>query len=164
MAKKVPRLIDVTLDEVILRTFILFVQTAETVLKYSDEHFYRKAGLSVIKHMVLQILAHNGGTMTSSQLAEWTFRERHTITALVERMKRDGLLSTKHQSIDKRFVDIKLTAKGREVLEQATPVARDIVNQVMVSISEEDAVCLEKALGLLRRNAHDGLVNLKLPT
>lgn len=75
-----PRLIDVDLDNIILRTFILFVQTADMVLKYANAHFYRKNSLSTIKFVVLQILSVNGGTMTPSEIAEWTSRERHNIT------------------------------------------------------------------------------------
>ena len=160
MANSVPRLINVDLDNIILRTFILFTQTADAVLKYADAHFYRKARLSVIKHIVLQILATNGGTMTPSQIAEWTFRERHNITTLVNRLKRDGLVRTKRRDRDKRFTDVTLTAEGRKVLEQTTPIANEIVNRVMLSISEGDAARLEKSLRVLRQNAHDALNHL----
>ncbi len=129
-------------------------------MKYANTHFYRKEGLSVIKFMVLQILATNGGTMTPSQIAEWTFRERNNITTLVERMKRDGLVGVERKNRDKRFVSVTLTAKGRKVLKQAMPVAREIVNRVMLSITEGDAVPLEKSLRVLRQNAHDGLEHL----
>ena len=47
--------------------------------------------------------------------------------------------------------------KGQEVLRQALPVAREIVNQVITSIAERDAILLEKFLRVLRKNAHDGL-------
>ena len=150
-------MIDVDHDDIILRTFILFVQTAHTVLKYADARFYQEAGLSAIKFMVLQILVTNGGTMTSSEIAQWTFRERHDITTLVRRLERDGLVSTKRNDTDKRFVNIILTAKGRKVLKQATPTAREIVNQAMLSISEGDGVLLEESLRVLRQNAHHGL-------
>ena len=160
MANKVHRLINVDVDNITLRTFILFVQTADAVLKYADAHFYRKARLSIIKHVVLQILATNGGTMTPSQIAEWTFRERHNITALVDRLKRDGLVRTERRNRDKRFVDVTLTAKGRKVLKQTTREAREIVNRLMLSISEGDAVRLEKSLRVLRHNAHDSLEHL----
>ena len=133
------------------------MQTAHTVLKYADAHFYQEAGLSAIKFIVLQILATNGGTMKPSEIAQWTFRERHNITTLVRRLERDGLVSTKRNDADKRFVNIVLTAKGRKVLKQATPVAREIVNRVMLSISEGDGVLLEKSLQVLRQNAHHGL-------
>ena len=148
---------DVDHDDTILRTFILFVQTADAVLKYADAHLYKKAGLSVIKFMVLKILATNGGIMTPSKIAEWTLRERHNITTLVARLERDGFVGTKRNDRDRRFVNITLTDKGREVLTQATPVARHIVNQVMLSIIEGDAVLLEKLLRILRQNAHHGL-------
>ena len=160
MATRIPKLIDVDIDNIILKTFILFVQTAETILKYSDAQFYKEARLSIVKYAALRILATNSGTMTPSQLATWMFKERHSITTLVDRMKRDGLVRTERENRDKRFVNVTLTAKGRKVLEQSTPVARDIVNRVMLSIGEGDAIPLEKSLRVLRQNAHDGLEHL----
>ena len=55
------------------------------------------------------------------------------------------------------LVKVKLTDKGREILSQAMPVARKIVNHVMSSLTEADAALLEKELGVLRQNAHHGL-------
>ena len=160
MANRVHRLKDVDHEDRILRTFILFVQTADTIMKYANTHFYRKEGLSVIKVIVLRVLAANGGTMTPSEIAEWTFRERHNITTLVKRLKRDGLVRVERNNRDKRFVGVTLTAKGRQVLSRAMLVAREIVNRVMLSISEGDTVPLEKSLRVLRQNAHDGLEHL----
>ena len=158
MASRSVKLIDVNLEDTGLRAFILFVQTAWAVMKYAGGQLYRKARLSVVKLVVLRVLASSSSrAMTPSEIAEWTQTERHNITALVGRMKRDGLVITERNKRDKRFVNISLTDKGREVLTQAMPVAREIVNQVMLSISEGDAVVLEKLLRVLRQNAHDGL-------
>ena len=77
--------------------------------------------------------------------------------ALVNRMRQDGLVAAERNSNNKRFVNVTLTDKGREVLRQAMPAAREIVNQVMASIAERDAILLEKLLRVLRENAHDGL-------
>ena len=161
MANRVHRVIDVEHRDAVLSAFILFVQTAYAVLKYGDAYFYRKARLSVIKFIVLKVLAING-TMTLSEIATWTHKERHNITTLVERLKRDGLVIAQRGSGDKRFVNVMLTDKGREVVSQSTPVARDIVNQVMSSIREGDAVLLEKQLRVLRQNAHHGLQHLTI--
>jgi len=159
MAKRGSRLVDVALEDTIQRTFILFVQTADAVLKYADASFY-KAGLSVIKFVVLQLLAVKGGAMTPSEIARWTLRERHNITTLVNRLERDGLVRAERNSRDRRCVDVTLTDRGREVLSQATPVATEIVNQVMSSIGEDDTVLCEKWLRILRQNAHHGLENI----
>lgn len=150
-------MINVHVEDPILKTFILFVQTARAVLKYADTYLYRKTRLSVIKLIVLRVLASNNGGMMPSEIAEWTNTERHNITALVDRMKQDGLVKTGRNHRDRRFVDVTLTNKGREALSQAMPVAREIVSQVMSSITEDDAALLEKWLGALRQNAHHGL-------
>ncbi|MCJ7743032.1 MAG: MarR family transcriptional regulator [Dehalococcoidales bacterium] len=156
MANRSMNLIDVNPEHTTTRVFILFVQTADAVLKYADASFY-KAGLSVIKFIVLRVLAANGGTMTPSEIAEWTLRERHSITTLVDRMRKDGLVKTEPHSMDKRSINVTLTDKGREVLSQAAPAAQEIVNQAMLSIGEGDAAALEKSLIVLRQNAHHGL-------
>ena len=153
-------MIHVNHSDAVLRVFILFVQTAYAVLKYADAYFYRKAHLSVIKFIMLQALDINGGTMTLSEIAKWTHRERHNVTTLVERLKKDGLVTAERDNRDKRFVNVTLTDKGGEVVSQSTPVAKDIVNQVMLSIGDGDAVLLEKRLTVLRRNAHYGLEQL----
>jgi DNA-binding MarR family transcriptional regulator len=150
-------LIDVDHEDTIIRSFIMFMQTAYAILKYADAHLYRKARLSISKLIVLRVLASNKKVMTPSEIAKWTQTERHNITTLIERMKRDGLIRTERNPRDRRFVNVSLTDKGREVLMQAMPVAREIVDQVMSSISEDDALLLEKWLRVLRQNAHQGL-------
>ena len=157
MARRLQPPIDVAIDDIILRTFIPFVQAAHTVLKYADAHFYRKTGLSAIKFIVLQTLAVNGGSMRPSEIAEWTYRERHNITTLVDRLKRDGLIRTNRNSKDTRIMTVTLTDKGQHVLSEATPVSWEIVKEVMRSFSDDDADPLEKQLRVLRQNANYGL-------
>ena len=150
-------MIDIDHEDAILRSFILLVQTAYAIMKYADAHLYRKARLSISKLIVMRALATNKGIMTPSGLARWTQTERHNVTTLIERMKRDGLIRTERNPRDRRFVNVSLTDKGREDLMQAMPAAREIVDQVMSSISEDDALLLEKSLRVLRQNAHHGL-------
>ncbi len=157
MAKRLQPPIDITIDDIILRTFIMFVQTAHTVLKYADAHFYRKTGLSAIKFIALNALAVNGGSMRPSEIAEWTYSERHNITTLVDRLKRDRFVKTNRNSKDRRVITVTLTDKGQHVLSEATPVSWEIVKEVMRSFSDDDAVLLEKQLRVLRQNAHNGL-------
>ena len=153
------RLIEIDHEDDILSTFILFVQTAQAVLKYADAYLYKKTRLSVSKLVVLKALDISGA-MIPSKLAEWTTTERHNITALTNRMKQDGLVTSERNSSNKRLVNIKLTDKGRETLNKAMPVAQEVVNQVMLSITEGDAALLKEKLAVLRQNSHYGLEDL----
>jgi len=149
-------LVDVEHKDNILRSFILFIQAAHAVLKYADARFYQ-SGISLIKFIALQALELNGGTMMPSHLAEWTFRERHDISTLVDRLERDGFVSTERSHEVRRFVKIILTGKGREALARTLPAAKEVVAQTMCSVTDSDALMMEKLLRTLRQNARDAL-------
>ena len=95
--------------------------------------------------------------MTPSEIAEWVSRERHNITTLIDRLERDELVRTERSDKDRRFKNVMLTDKGRSVLTETVPTAREIINQTMFSMSESDVALLERLSKTLRQNAHDGL-------
>ncbi len=72
-------------------------------------------------------------------------------------MRQEGLVTIERNTNDKRLVNVTLTDKGREVLSRAIPVAREVADRVMLSLAEGDTGLLEKLLGILSQNAHDGL-------
>jgi len=150
-------LISIETENAVLRTFILFVQTAQALLKYADASLYKGARLSVVKLIVLKALDVNNGVLSPSKLAEWTQTERNNITTLVKRMQKDGLITAERNSSDKRSVDIILTDKGRELLRQVMPVAQDIIDRVMSSMTEVDIALLEKQLKTLRQDIYTAL-------
>lgn len=156
-------MINVDHEDAALRTFILFIQTIREVLKYTDAHLYRKMHLSTTKLIALQALINNGGHMMPSKIAQWTQTERHNITTLTERMKKEGLITAERDTTNRRNVNIVLTDQGREILNRAIPVAIEVVDQVMSSITESDIAQLEKTLRTLRQNAGRGLQRLAEP-
>jgi DNA-binding MarR family transcriptional regulator len=158
------KVIEVYHEDPVLRTFILFVQTERMVSKYIDSHLFRKLNISQIKFIVLMafyfIPYKLSGAATAMQIARWTDTEPHNITTLITRMKEDGLLSTSRNDRDRRFVSITITNKGREFVHRNIPVAKDIVDQVMASVSRNDILQLEKILKVIRQNAYNGYKHL----
>ena len=153
-------MINIELENPIHTAFMLFMQTANAVQKLSDSTLYKKCGLSTSKFAVLQILDVSNGTMTPSEIARWILRERHNVTTLVSRMKREGFVEVEPSTTDRRSVNIILTDKGRVKLKEAQPVAAGIVDQVMGSMSERNTNSLMKLLGIVRKNAHEGMSSL----
>jgi DNA-binding MarR family transcriptional regulator len=138
------------------RTFILFVQTADAVLKYGDAVLF-EAGLSLVKHMLLQLLEAHGGSLTPTEISRMTLREKHDITTLIRRLERDGLIETSRDQTDRRSINVMITEKGRQAIKDTGPVARRVVRDIMSSIPNSTAVELEKTLKILRSNACDSL-------
>jgi len=153
-------MINLKLENPVYNAFMLFMQTTSAIQKLSDSTLYKRVGLSTSKYAVLQILSISNGTMTPSEIARWILRERHNITTLVSRMKREGLVEVEPSTTDRRSVNIIITEKGKKKLEAAQPVAREIVERVMTSMGERNINSLTKSLGILRQNAHNGMSDL----
>ena len=146
--------------DTIIRTFVLFYQTARMAQKFADSYLFREARISLVQFITLKSLNANNGVMTPSEIAEWTQTERHNITTLVRRMKKDGLIETKRDSNDRRIINVLMTKKGYESLERAMPVAKRVIDQVMLSTSEDDAAQIEKLMKPMRQNAHSSLLDM----
>jgi DNA-binding MarR family transcriptional regulator len=153
-------LYEVKYGEIDANTFMLFIQAADAVLKYS-EAILVKAGLSLIKLRVLRLLQIHGGMLRPSEIASLTLRERHDVTTLIRRLEKGKLVRIKTNQKDRRSVYVIITRKGEQALEDATPAARNIVKQVMASIPGSKTEDLEKLLMVLRKNAYYGLTGEK---
>ena len=153
-------LAEVNIKENDARVFLHFIQSAEAVLKCSDAVLY-KAGLSQVKLMVLQFLQANGGTLTPSEIANLTLREKHDITTLIRRMERAQLITSKRNETDNRSINITITDKGIQAINDTLPVARSIYKHLMSSIPELSYNVLEQSLDTLKQNACDRLRSIK---
>jgi len=139
-------------EDSVVQTFMLFIQTAREVIKYSDSRLFRDSNLSTVKYIVLKALVLSGGTLTNSELTNWTGTTRHNITTLVRRMKTDGLVTTERNTEDKRFMHVILTDKGRDVFQKASVIAYDLIKRVTSDISKREAAQLDRLLKILKDN------------
>jgi DNA-binding MarR family transcriptional regulator len=144
--------IEVYHEDPVLQTFMLFIQAAREITKYSDSRFFRGLHLSTVKYIALKALAMSGGMLTKSDLAIWTDTKRHNITTLVRRMEIEGLVTTGRDEKDKRFEQVTLTDKGRDLFVKANVVAYDLINRVMSGIGKRQVAQLDRILRFLKSN------------
>ena len=95
---------------------------------------YKKTRLSISKLIALQALVSNNGVMIPSVIAEWIQTERHAIITLIRRMEREGLVTIERNTVNRRNMNLIPTDKGREFHSLAMSVAKEVINQVMLSI------------------------------
>ncbi len=133
-------------------TLMLFSQTCRLLSKYMESYFNKYAPVSYSKFLALKMIQSKNGVINPKELAELTQTEMHSVTTLVARMKRDGLVSTERNEIDRRSTNIILTDKGRQALEKSMPVARGIIAKIMASMSENDSHQLIQLADIIRKN------------
>jgi DNA-binding MarR family transcriptional regulator len=146
------KLVTLTHRNIYVKAFMHFNQVAEAVLKYMDYRFYREIRSSFIKYSVLRALVSNGGKLKHTDLAYWTNTKKHNITALVERMKAEDLVTTEWSTVDRRVNMVSITEKGREIYKKASPLARDMVDKMMHGMKEDQVVEFDKLLDIVQKN------------
>jgi len=103
-------------------------------------------GVTPIQAYVLDITINNGGTVSINDIVSLTQRRHHTISTLIARMERHGLLVRTRDPKDARRWYVSITEKGRE---QFARISRDSITQIFSVLNTEDLAGLEKVLNKL---------------
>src|ERR1700686_4581341 len=80
------------------------------------------ARLSIASWRVLAVLSNNGG-LRQTDLAEMTSIDASTLSRLITRLAREGLVRRTRSKEDSREVAVQLTAKATTLLTKLIPVA-----------------------------------------
>lgn len=95
-------------------------------LRFSEE-ITHQAGVTHLQYLLLlHIKGHPGREWaTVGELAERLQSHHHGVVSLVSRCVKNGLVTRKQSKIDRREVEIHLTAKGAALIEQLARMHRD---------------------------------------
>ncbi len=116
------------------------------VLSSEFHHQLRRRSVGVPVWRVLASLSGGKGE-TVTGLAEVCLLQQPTMTKLLDRMVRDGLVTRTQDSRDRRVVRVSLTLKGADLAEELIAAARQHEATVLARFPEMEAVELK---GLLR--------------
>jgi DNA-binding MarR family transcriptional regulator len=100
------------------------------------------------------LLAH--GTQRLLDLAALTSIDRSTLSRLVERMERGGLVARSRTAIDGRETLVTLTPQGRKTTRAILPMARHYESVALEGLSADEAKALKQLLVRVYANL-DGL-------
>ncbi len=112
-------------------------------LRFSEE-ITQQHGITVLQYLLLlQIKGYPGRDWASiSELAERLQSHHHGVVTLVNRCEKAGLLTRQVSQIDKRRVEIQLTKKGDQLVNQIAELHQDQVchlKQVLGRVFEADS-------------------------
>ena len=92
-------------------------------------------GLTPEQSHVLYILVQNGGKTTINKIVEITQRQHHSISTLINRMTKQGLVTKIKTPDDNRRYDVVITKKGQSLLKMTT---RNSIKEVFSCLTEKD--------------------------
>jgi DNA-binding MarR family transcriptional regulator len=112
-------------------------------------------GLTAEQGRLLYVVQVLGDAATPTEIAKHVFRVSHTISSLVDRMEKKGLVRRERDSHNKKIVRIALTAMGQDLLSQVTK--RESLHKIMEGLSETKRKQMQSALEILLRRAISSL-------
>ena len=97
--------------------WVMIAQTKDAILRARQKE-YARFNISNERRAVLWNIQNNGGHATPVEISRQLFRELHSVTEMLKRMEKEGLITRFKASGRSRF-EVKLTEKGREVFNQS---------------------------------------------
>ncbi len=128
----------------------LLAQTREAMFKAGQKEL-RRYNITGRKAAVLFIIQAIGYEATPAEIARWLFRESHTVSELLNRMEKQGLVRKVKDLDRKNLVRVELTAKGQEA--RSLIMKREAIHRIMSSLSEKQRQQLTSLLRTLRDTA-----------
>jgi len=130
--------------------WVLLHQTTDAALRARQKEL-DQFDISVIEAAVLVVIQAIGEKATPAEISRRIFREPHSVSALLNRMEKRGLLK-KTQDLDrKNMVRVSITEKGRQAYDKST--RRKSIYKIMSSLSESERQQLTSCLEKLRNKA-----------
>jgi DNA-binding MarR family transcriptional regulator len=109
------------------------------------------ARLSIASWRVLAALANNGG-LRQTDLAELTSIDASTLSRLITRLARDGLVKRTRSNADSREVAVALTPRAKSLLASLVPIALGLQKEATRSLSKRDLATLKQVLRKMHGN------------
>ena len=122
-------------DKTPLGTLLSILMSFEVLARYLEIQL-KQHDASLIRFHIMSTLFKNGGEMTPSEIAESVFREKNSVTAVINTLERQGVVRREPSPDDRRSVRILITDKGWKEANRLNPVAQEI--------SRDALSCLEK--------------------
>ena len=144
---RVPRPAEITVREMI-RTMGLLERIMQT--------YFARFGISGAQWGVLRNLHRSEqeglGGLRLTDLSERLLVRPPSVTGVVDRLERAGLVSRDGSPTDLRAKRVALTVSGRELVERVLAVHADQIEKVLGGLNEEEQAEFERLLGRLNRH------------
>jgi DNA-binding MarR family transcriptional regulator len=135
-----------------VETCLAFLDTTAEVYAAFDTRFER-FGLSAGKFTILMQLYTAKRELPPSEFASRAHVTRATITGLLDRLEREGLVERQNHPRDRRMLTVHLTDKGKTLVESMLPGHFCQTRELMASLTKSEKKTLVELLGKLKLGA-----------
>jgi DNA-binding MarR family transcriptional regulator len=103
-----------------------------------EDRIYSEYNLTTEQYGLLAAMIYLGGSARPTDMAKWLGRSTNSVSMLVDRMVKAGLLKRVRDRGDRRVVNVFITSKGENALQPATRAGWEFIQKITSSLTYED--------------------------
>jgi DNA-binding MarR family transcriptional regulator len=139
-------------EGIVLKSWSLLHRVRD-VLQRCEEERYGQYGLTPEQYGVLVTIKYVGQSARITDIAHWSARSPNSVSMIVDRMVKIGLVKRVRDKHDRRVVFVSVAPKGEKALGPATTEGLEFIRTVMKPLSDDDLAALVKLLEAVRSQA-----------
>jgi DNA-binding MarR family transcriptional regulator len=139
-------------ENMALRLWLMIHRTHD-ILKACEDKVFGEYKVTTEQYAVLvsiRYLEYNTSRVRPIDVARWLAHSPNSISMIVDRMVKAGLLRRQRDRVDRRVVRLLITSKGQEVCKPATAAAWEFIQKIFSELSYEDRQTFVRLLGTLQ--------------
>jgi len=121
----------------ILRLWYMSHRT-RALLKMCEDQIYGEYNLTMEQYAVLAAIKHIGGPARPTDIARWLGRSTNSISMIVDRMVKAGLVRRVRDRRDRRVVNVFITDKAENALKPAILAGWEFIQKITSPLTYED--------------------------
>jgi DNA-binding MarR family transcriptional regulator len=121
-----------------------------TLLKKCEDQTIEEYGVTTEQFAVLGAIDYFTGPTKITDIAQWLERSTNSISMIVDRMVKAGLVRRARDKRDRRVVYVSNTSKGENAIKPATQASFKVIRKILLTLSYEDRTALLSLLGTIK--------------
>ncbi len=123
------------------------VNMTANAMKNRFNNFLKPYSLTSEQYVIMKSVEENPD-ISPTQLSEITFKDKTTITRMIDTLVKNGMLIRIPREDDRRAYNIQWSSKGEEVMKNILPIAEDVINKLRSQFQPQE---LEIFLNILEK-------------
>ena len=135
-----------------MQTWMMLHQTANSIAKCEEKNF-SPLGVTTQQHAILMAIKLSATPPSLIQIADWVDRHANSITLIVDRMEKSGLVKRTRNTRDRRSYNLIMTPKGEKYLQTGVEAGFPLIQEILSCLSDEELPRLFDLLDKIRTRA-----------
>lgn len=125
------------------------VNMTANAMKNRFNNFLKPYKLTSEQYVIMKSVEENPD-ISPTQLAEITFKDKTTITRMIDTLVKNEMLCRIPKENDRRAYKIQWSTKGKKVMEEIIPISEEVISKLRSQFTQEELTSFLSILDTLK--------------